>query len=276
MRRIVGLSVLAVSLAGCTHAPPTSTATATATGAAAPAQPSATASSKAVTTAPTAGTVNPEAVQALRSMGSYLQTLGKFEVTVDLTGERVLEDGQKLTHMASATVAAQRPNQLRARMRSVRSERELIYDGKTVVLYMPAQRYYSRAAFSGNLADLAGRLQERYGIELPMADLFLWGTPQAPLDGMTSAMNAGQDIVDDEVCDHYAFRQGDIDWQIWIAAGPRKLPRKLVITNRADEARPQSVSLIRWNLNPRFRESFFTFAPPKEARVAEFVPMKTQ
>ena len=28
-------------------------------------------------------------------------------------------------------------------MRSARSQRELIYDGKTVTLYTPAQKYYS-------------------------------------------------------------------------------------------------------------------------------------
>ena len=76
------------------------------------------------------------------------------------------------------------------------------------------------------------------------------GTPAAPLDKIESAMNAGQDFIDDELCDHYAFRQGKVDWQIWIATGSKPLPRKVVITNRADEARPQSVSLIDWNLKP--------------------------
>ena len=32
-------------------------------------------------------------------------------------------------------------------------------------------------------------------------------------------MNAGQDFIDEDLCDHYAFRQGKIDWQIWITAG---------------------------------------------------------
>jgi hypothetical protein len=78
-----------------------------------------------------------------------------------------------------------------------------------------------------------------------MADLFLWGTPAAPLDKIESAMNAGQDFIDNDLCDHYAFRQGNIDWQIWITTGSKPLPRKLVITNRSDEARPQSVQYVR-------------------------------
>ena len=72
------------------------------------------------------------------------------------------------------------------------------------------------------------------------------------------------------------FRQGKIDWQIWITAGGKPLPRKIVITNRGDEARPQSVSLIDWNLKPTFNDSVFKFTPPKGAKEIEIVPRKTQ
>lgn len=79
-------------------------------------------------------------------------------------------------------------------------------------------------------------------------------------------MNAGQDFVAGVLCDHYAFRQGKIDWQIWITNGDQPLPRKVVITDRSDEARPQSVSLLNWNLKPSFKDSAFTFVPPKGAQ----------
>ena len=104
---------------------------------------------------------------------------------------------------------------------------------------------------------------------MPLADLFLWGTAAAPADGIESAMNAGQDFIGGELCDHFAFRQGKLDWQIWIAAGGKPLPRKLVITNRADEAGPQSVSLIEWQLKPGFPDSIFTFVPPKGSKSVE-------
>jgi len=187
-----------------------------------------------------------------------------------------LADGQKLQHTASADLDVERPNRLRARMFSARSDRLLIYDGKTVTLWTPAQKYYSTVAFTGTLDVLVDRLQDKYAVQVPLSDLFLWGTPDAPLDKIESAMNAGQDFIDDDLCDHYAFRQGNIDWQIWITTGNKPLPRKIVITNRADEARPQSVSLIEWNLKPTFKDSVFTFTPPKGAKSVEIVPRKTK
>jgi hypothetical protein len=169
-----------------------------------------------------------------------------------------------------------RPNRLRALMRSARSQRELIYDGKTVTLFTPAQKYYSTVEFVGTIGELINRLEERFGVELPLSDLFLWGTPAAPLDKIESAMNAGQDFIGHDLCDQYAFRQGTIDWQVWITTGSKPLPRKIVITNRADEARPQSVSLIDWNLKPTFKDSVFMFTPPKGATKIEIVPLKTK
>ena len=223
---------------------------------------------------PAVNAVDPASIQALKDMGAYLQTLDRFRASTSLTGERVLSDGQKLMHSASATVDAARPNKLRARMWSVRSERELIYDGKTVTVYIPAQKYYSSVAFSEPTSELVGKLEERYGVEIPLSDLFTWGTPAAPVDKIESAMNAGQDFIGDSLCDHYAFRQGNFDWEIWIATGTKPLPRKLVITNRGDEARPQSVTLMDWNLKPPFNEATFKFTPPKGATKIEIVPVK--
>jgi len=54
------------------------------------------------------------------------------------------------------------------------------------------------------------------------------------------------------------------------------LPRKIVITSRADEARPQSVHLIDWNLKPAFGETTFRFTPLKGASKVEIVPRKAR
>ncbi len=228
------------------------------------------------TAQPAANAVDPGAIQALKSMGAHLQTLQRFGVSTEVTGERVLADGQKLQHTATADLDVERPNKVRVLMTSARSERELFFDGKTVTLWTPAQKYYSTVQFAGTLGELINRLEERYGVEIPLEDLFLWGTPAAPLDKIESAMNAGQDFIDKDLCDHYAFRQGKIDWQIWITTGAKPLPRKIVITNRGDEARPQSVSLLDWDLKPTFKDSIFKFTPPKGATAVELVPRKTK
>ena len=225
------------------------------------------------TTQSTANAVDPASIQALKDMGAHLLTLTRFQVSTGLTGERVLADGQKLQHTARAELDVARPNRLRAHIASPRSKREIFYDGKTATLFTPAQKYYSTVEFTDSIGALVIKLEDRYGVEIPLYDLFLWGTPAAQLDKIDSAMNAGQDFIGNDLCNHYAFRQGTFDWQLWITTGDKPLPRKLVITNRADEARPQSVSLIDWNLKPTFKDAVFKFTPPKGSTAVELRPL---
>ena len=225
------------------------------------------------TTQSTANAVDPASIQALKDMGAHLLTLTRFQVSTGLTGERVLADGQKLQHTARAELDVARPNRLRAHISSPRSKREIFYDGKIVTLFIPAQKYYSTVEFTDSIGALVIKLEDWYGVEIPLYDLFLWGTPAAPLDKIDSAMNAGQDSIGNDLCNHYAFRQGTFDWQLWITTGDKPLPRKLVITNRADEARPQSVSLIDWNLKPTFKDAMFKFTPPKGSTAVELRPL---
>ena len=255
VRRLLALGLLAISLA----APGTQAQTA-----------------PAGTAPPAVNAVDPASIQALKDMGTFLLTLKRYQVSTEVTGERVLADGQKLQHSASAKLDVVRPNRLHVTMRTAFSQRELTYDGKVVTLYFPAQKYYSTVKFSDTIGDLIDRFEANYGVQIPLQDLFLFGTPAARFDDFESAMNAGQDIIGGEVCDHYAFRRGTLDWQVWIASGSRPLPRKLVITNRADEARPQSVSLISWNLKPSFTDTVFKFTPPKGSTKIEIIERRTK
>lgn len=220
--------------------------------------------------------VDPDAVAALQKMGAYLQSLKRFSVTTHLTGERVLEDGQKLQHTAKAEIDVDRPNKIRADLSSARNEREIVFNGKDVTLYTPAQKYYSTVAFDGTIGALADKLNENYGVELPLSDLFVWGTPNASTDQFESAMYAGQDYIGNTLCDHYAFRQKNVDWQVWIGAGAKPLPYKIVITRRDDDARPQSVSVLDWSTNAGFKDAEFTFRPPAGAKKIELVPVKNK
>ena len=249
---------------------------AAATGVQAQTAPATTAPPAAAAAAPAATLVDPASVQALKDMGAHLRTLKRFGVSTELTGERVLADGQKLQHTATADMDVDTPSRLRIMMSSARNERELYWDGKVATLFTPAQKYYSQVEFAGTVGELVKKLEDRYNVEVPMSDLFTWGTPAAPLDKLESAMNAGQDFIGKDLCDHYAFRQGMIDFQIWITTGDKPLPRKIVITNRADDARPQSVSLLDWNLKPTFTSADFKFTPPKGATKIEIVPVKTK
>jgi hypothetical protein len=112
---------------------------------------------------------------------------------------------------------------------------------------------------------LVDNIRDKYDINLPLVDLFRWGTDDANIKKIKAAFDVGPSSVDGVTCEQYAFRQADVDWQIWIELGEFPLPRKVVIRTLTDDAKPQHREVLTWNLAPSFNEKAFTFDPPADA-----------
>ena len=209
--------------------------------------------------------IDPGAMAALQSMGAYLRTLKSFEVRAATTNEDVLEDGQKVQYEGTADIVARMPSAVRAEVASDRQERLWLYDGKSFTLYGRRPNLYATIPAPPTVGQLADELDEKYGLSVPLADLFRWGQPGWSTDGITAATDLGPSVVGGTTCQQYAFRQAGIDWQLWIQKGDYPLPRRLVITTTTDEARPQHTATFVWNLAPSFNEAAFTFHPPAGA-----------
>jgi hypothetical protein len=157
------------------------------------------------------------------------------------------------------------PNRLFAETTSDRMSRTYVYDGKTFTLSARRAGYYATVPAPPTVRELADVLSDKYDLEIPLADLFLWGAPGWSHGELTSAIDLGPAVIDGTTCQHYAFRQAGLDWQVWIQKGDFPLPRKLVITTTDDEARPRHAAVYRWNLAPSVNDAAFAFTPPKGA-----------
>jgi hypothetical protein len=213
-----------------------------------------------------APTVDKDAVAALDRMGNYLRSLKAFQVRATTSRDEVLENGQKVQFASTQEVLVQRPNRFRGDVTSDAARRLYFYDGKNFTVYAPRPGYYASVPASGTLIEVSDRLQSKFDIELPLRDLFLWGTDRSGAKDITSAVDIGPSEVDGTTVEQYAFRQNGIDWQVWIQQGEYPLPRKLVITTTTDDARPDYSAVMSWNLAPSFNDAAFTFDPPTGAQ----------
>ena len=123
--------------------------------------------------------VDPAAVKALEGMSAYLRSLKTFSVEAATATDDVLADGQLATSTAKTVIVAQMPGKLFAETSSDRQSRSYIYDGKTFTLYARRAGYYATVPAPATLRELADVLSDKYDIEIPLADLFLWGVGQA-------------------------------------------------------------------------------------------------
>jgi hypothetical protein len=216
--------------------------------------------------APKKADIDPGAMATLNKMGVYLRTLKVFEVKSVQTTDDVLDNGQTIQSDAVVDVLAVRPNRLRVEIQSDYMHRLLLYDGKSFTMFGQLVNYYATVPAPPTIGELIDKLDKKYDIEMPLVDLFTWGTPQDDTKDITSAIDLGPGSVDGTSCEQYAFRQEGLDWQIWIQQGDYPLPRKLILTTLDDDAQPRHSQVLTWNLAPSFDEETFIFEPPKDAQ----------
>ena len=209
--------------------------------------------------------IEPEAISALGAMGAYLRTLPAFEVVGRATTETVMDDGMKLQFDSTANLRVRRPDRLQVDVANDRKQRQIFYDGKSVTVYGQRLKYYATVAAPPTLRETVDALGTKYGIELPLAELFYWGTEQAPVSDIRAAHYIGPATVGSLKAEHYAYRQEGVDWQVWIQDGKTPLPLKLAITASGQPGEPTHTVWLRWNLAPRFTDATFSFRPPPGA-----------
>lgn len=211
-------------------------------------------------------TIDPKAVEALKRMGAYLRTLKQFGMQAEGTRDQVLENGQKIQFGGTVSYLVRVPNGMRVEIKTDRKDRLIFYDGRTLTQYAPRMHYYSSVPAPSTIGVMLDSASRRFQLDFPLADLFLWGTPRDGVKDLTSATYVGPSKVEGADCDHYAFRQEDADWQIWIQSGNQPLPRKMVITTTSLPQEPQYAVTMTWDLSPKIDDSTFAFTPPPDAK----------
>jgi hypothetical protein len=209
--------------------------------------------------------IEPAAIEGLNKMGVYLRSLKSFQVQADITSDDVLDDGQIIQSSKKVDIVAAKPNRLRVEVVGEDEHRFYFFDGRNFTIFGRLVNYYATAPAPPTIAELVDQVEAKYGIELPLLDLFYWGTNDEVTKRLKGGIDAGPREVDGVTCEQYVFHQEQIDWQVWIQLGEFPLPRKLVIRTLTDYARPQYSEKLTWNLAPSFSEDAFTFDPPPDA-----------
>jgi hypothetical protein len=213
-----------------------------------------------------ASNIDPDAVDAVKKMGVYLRSLKSFQVIADVTHDDVLEDGLIVQTNSKVDLLATAPNRLRVEVTADDKHRLYLYDGKNFTVWARLVNYYATVPAPPTTVELFKKVEEKYDIQLPLIDLFKWGTREDDITKIKTAIDVGPATVEGVTCEHYAFHQEGVDWQIWIQLGQFPLPRRLVITTLTDEARPQHSDTLTWNLAPSFNDEAFVFDPPPDAK----------
>lgn len=220
-----------------------------------------------------ANAIDPEATRILQAMSAYLANTQSFSVNADIDFEIIVKDGQKLQLSSYASVIAQRPNQFYIQRQGMVADAAFIFDGETLTLHGKRNNVYAQLNAPGSIDDAIRQVELETGFPAPGADL-LFADPYAVLStGIESSRYLGIAYVNGVPCHHLAFREDQVDWQIWVQVGDQPLPMKYVITSKWQTGAPQYEMRLRdWNTNPQINPGQFSFSAPTGATKLEALP----
>jgi hypothetical protein len=138
---------------------------------------------------------------------------------------------------------------------------------------LPDQKYYATVAAPPTLEAMLDFARDKLDILAPGSDLIYKNASERFYERLTSAFVVGKAVVGGVRCDHIAFRNPEVDWQIWIQEGDKPLPRKFIVTSKRMPESPQFVLVLsKWDAAPKLTDAMFRFVPPKGSQQIEFLP----
>ena len=221
------------------------------------------------------GVIQDSAVDALRAMSAFLMQQQTLQVAAEGSLDVVTDDGQRIQLDGTTTYKIKRPGFVIDYVSDMKSRR-FIYDGKNFTVYSPKLGFYAQVPAPATNKEVLDTIYNKFGISLPLVDLFRWADPSSAqrIQALKSAYDIGPATIDGAETEHYAFREADVDWEVWIQPGAQPLPRKLVIVDRTDPSRPPFSSRLTWQLNPTFTDADFAFVPDADAKRIQLATYK--
>lgn len=215
----------------------------------------------------TEGVIEDEAIDAIKEMSNFLVSANTLAITSQGSLDVVTNDGQRIQLDGTTKYKVRKPGFVIDYSSNIK-DRRFIYDGKTFTVYSPKLGFYAQAPAPATNRETLDAIYNKFGISLPLEDLFRWGDGSNAdrIQALKSAYEVGSATIDGVDTDHFAFREADVDWEVWIQKGDQPVPRKLVIVDRTDPARPTFTARLNWQINPTFTDADFTFVPDANAK----------
>jgi hypothetical protein len=207
------------------------------------------------------------AKKILKAMSDYVGSQKSISATFDSDIEVITTSLQKIQFTNSGQLQMVRPNKLRATRAGGYSDVDLVFDGTTTSVLGRHNNIYTEINSPGSTDQLVDRLRDEFHVAIPGADLLLTNSYDRLMEDVLDAKHIGQGVIDGVECEHLAFRNTDTDWQIWVETGPRPIPRKYIITNKAVSSGPQYTLRIKnWTADGPATAEAFVFKAPAGAK----------
>lgn len=192
--------------------------------------------------------LKPDVLEILSRTANFMKKHAQFSTTATIWEDTVTDNGTKLQSTRIVELKRRFPNKLRADVHTSQLNNTYSYDGKMVTIVNHMSKAYGEFAAPDTLRETLDIIQERRGIDIPLEDVFY----KRPFYDAAESANAGQYLgkinVFDKEAHHLAFQHENVDWQLWIQAGPVPVLLKIVINFKTEQSSPQKIVIFdKWD-----------------------------
>lgn len=210
--------------------------------------------------------LNSEPANIMKAMSDYLASEQAISFAYDANLEVVTTEKQKLALASSGTVDLSRPGKIRVTRSGGFANTESVFDGNVLTILGKNKNAYVQIGIPGTVDHLIDELKDTYNRPLPAADLLLSDPFAALMADVLDAKDLGSGVIGGVECDNLAFRNQDVDWQIWVTQGEEPRPCKYVITSTTMEGGPQySLQVSDWKTGDQAGAADYGFSAPAGA-----------
>jgi hypothetical protein len=214
--------------------------------------------------------ISAEASAALQRMGQSLSA-PQFSFQAQTIRDFAGPKGEPLHIFHTLDVTVRRPNRMLVVRNGDDGPGKLVYDGKTLFIYMGDANKYVSIPVPGTIEGMMKEAMGRLGVDFPLADLLTDAPAKAFLSGVTEGSVVNTVTIDGVPCLHMFFSQPPgIELELWLEKTDQSLPRRLIVTYRSLPGQPNFIaSFSNWNFSVHPTDADFAFQPPAGAvRVA--------
>jgi hypothetical protein len=203
----------------------------------------------------------------LLGMADFMARAPAMSVTMRSGYDAIQADGQRIEFGERRRILMQRPDKIRVEVERSDGERgTVVFDGRWITAYKPAENVYARVEQPGTLDQALVYMVRDLRATLPLARMFTTGFPVDLDKRATTVAFVEECSLFDVPTDHVAVRSAEVDLQLWIAKGPQPLPRRIIVTYKNAPGEPQfRADLYDWSLPAKQDAAAFAFVPPAGA-----------
>ena len=210
--------------------------------------------------------ISPEAMAALQRMG---ETLHQPQFSFQAQTIRVYAGpkGEPLHIFHTLDVTVKRPNRLLVVRNGDDGQSKLVYDGKTLFIYIGDGNKYASIPVPGTIEGMMKEAMGRLGVDFPLADFLTDAPTKSFLSGVTQGEVVNTMTIDGVPCLHMFFVQPPgIELELWVENNEQSLPRRLIVTYRSLPDVPSFIATMsKWDFSIHPTDAAFVFQPPPGA-----------